>query len=335
MVEKNQEAALMGVQPKAPARAAQLCFDKVDSHFGAISALLGNDQVFDEVARTLRQMKDSNDPVEEKKAVAVALAALAGGQAMDVNSEDWPTAVRQVLRERQDTSEKYWREKKKKFELQKEKSPSVVVPISHKPFFSADPRKLKEPFKFPVETHGKSFSESHFVQALLDHSKVVLKELSAANFSRLNLDHLEAGALKTFRGRAQTMVHVTPGNFGKLLARLSHRVSKDGQRDFRGMCCLRGAFGDGHDMVVSLSKKPHGDPMVKVPQVVAPFRIGFPVKVGNRPRQRPGGCSPLSSTFEAYIEEGLTYEQAAKSLSIPIGTVRSRIFRVRELVQDC
>lgn len=43
----------------------------------------------------------------------------------------------------------------------------------------------------------------------------------------------------------------------------------------------------------------------------------------------------LSSTFEAYIEEGLTYEQAAKSLSIPIGTVRSRIFRVRELVQDC
>ncbi len=43
----------------------------------------------------------------------------------------------------------------------------------------------------------------------------------------------------------------------------------------------------------------------------------------------------LSSTFEAYIEEGLTYEQAAKSLRIPIGTVRSRIFRVRELVQDC
>jgi RNA polymerase sigma factor (sigma-70 family) len=43
----------------------------------------------------------------------------------------------------------------------------------------------------------------------------------------------------------------------------------------------------------------------------------------------------LSSTFEAYIEEGLTYEQAAQSLSIPIGTVRSRIFRVRELVQDC
>lgn len=43
----------------------------------------------------------------------------------------------------------------------------------------------------------------------------------------------------------------------------------------------------------------------------------------------------LSSTFEAYIEEGLTYEQAAKSLSIPIGTVRSRIFRVRELVQGC
>lgn len=43
----------------------------------------------------------------------------------------------------------------------------------------------------------------------------------------------------------------------------------------------------------------------------------------------------LSSTFDAYIRDGLTYEEAAKSLSIPIGTVRSRIFRVRELVQDC
>jgi RNA polymerase sigma factor (sigma-70 family) len=43
----------------------------------------------------------------------------------------------------------------------------------------------------------------------------------------------------------------------------------------------------------------------------------------------------LASTFEAYIEEGLTYDQTAKSLSIPIGTVRSRISRVRELVQDC
>jgi RNA polymerase sigma factor (sigma-70 family) len=43
----------------------------------------------------------------------------------------------------------------------------------------------------------------------------------------------------------------------------------------------------------------------------------------------------LSSTFEAYIEDGLTYEEAAKLLRIPIGTVRSRISRVRELVQDC
>lgn len=153
----------MGVQPKDPVRAAQLCFDRVDLNFGAISALLGNDRVFEEVARTLRQMKDSNDPVEEKKAVAVALAALASGQAMDVNSEDWPTAVRQVLRERQDTSEKYWREKKKKFELQKEKTPSVVIPTSHKPFLSADPRRLKGPLEEPIEINGEMFFEVQFV----------------------------------------------------------------------------------------------------------------------------------------------------------------------------
>lgn len=264
MVEKNQEAALMGVQPKDSVRAAQLCFDRVDLNFGAISALLGNDRVFEEVARTLRQMKDSNDPVEEKKAVAVALAALAAGQAMDVNSEDWPTAVRQVLRERLDTSEKYWREKKKKFELQKEKYLSVVVPTSHKPFFSADPERLKERFRFPIEIEGKTIEESHFVQAFLDHPKAILKDLSAVKFSSLNFAQLEANIGKALLGRSQNMVHVVPENFGKLLVRLSSRVPKDGQRDFRGECCVRGAFNGGHDMVVRLSRKPSDQPMVRV-----------------------------------------------------------------------
>lgn len=264
MVEKNQEAALMGVQPKDPARAAQLCFDKVDSHFGAISALLGNDQVFDEVAQTLRQMKESKDPGDERKAVAVALAALASGQAMDVNSEDWPTAVRQVLRERQDTSEKYWREKKKKFELQKEKDPSVRIPTSHKPFFSADPRKLKRPCLFPVEIDGKSFLEFHFVQAFLERPKTILKDLGALNLSPLDHAPLNANYLTYYHGGAQTMAHVVPENFGKLLARLSHRVPKDGTLDFRGVCCLKGNFNEVRDMVVRLSKKSHDDLMVKV-----------------------------------------------------------------------
>lgn len=196
MVEKNQEAALMGVQPKDPARAAQLCFDKVDSHFGAISALLGNDQVFDEVAQTLRQMKESKDPGDERKAVAVALAALASGQAMDVNSEDWPTAVRQVLRERQDTSEKYWREKKKKFELQKEQYPSVVIPTSHKPFLSADLNKLKSSAEFPLKVGEKTLLETHFIQAFLDHPKAILKDLSACNISSIDVDQLGANFLK-------------------------------------------------------------------------------------------------------------------------------------------
>ena len=264
MVEKNQEAALMGVQPKDFVRAAKLCFDQVDSHSGAISALLGNDQVFEEVARTLHKMKDSNDPVEERKAVAVALAALAGGQAMDVSSEDWPPAVRLVLRERWETSEKYWREKEKKFELQREKNPSVIVPISRKPFFSSDPQRLKKPCRFPMELGRRTFDDFHFVQAFLDHPKAILKDISAGHFSSLDLDQLEANSLKASRGCSQTMVHVVPENFGKLLTRLSRCVPKDGQRDFRGHCCLRGVFNAGHDMVVRLSKKPSDHPMVRV-----------------------------------------------------------------------
>jgi RNA polymerase sigma factor (sigma-70 family) len=55
-------------------------------------------------------------------------------------------------------------------------------------------------------------------------------------------------------------------------------------------------------------------------------------RVQDKLREMP---ESLSSTFEAYIEDGLTYEETAQSLSIPVGTVRSRIFRVRELVRDC
>ncbi len=168
MVEKNQEAALMGVQPKDLARAAKLCFDKVDPHFGAISALLGNEQVFEEVARTLRQMKDGNDPVEEKKAVTV------GRQ-------------------------------------------HVAKAVAHR-------ERFVESEEGPADTRG-----------------------------------------------APDVFHI-----------------------------------------VSMQQR---------------LRL-----VDEKMRAMP---EALSSTFEAYIEEGLTYEQAAKSLSIPIGTVRSRIFRVRELVQGC
>lgn len=264
MVEKNQEAALMGVQPKDLARAAKLCFDKVDPHFGAISALLGNEQVFEEVARTLRQMKDGNDPVEEKKAVTVALAALAGGQAMDVSSEDWPTQVRQVLRERLDTSEKYWLEKKKKFELQKENDPSVVVPTSHKPFFSADPKRFRKPFQSPIKVEGKVIGENHFVLAFMAHPKTILKELSTFNFSSFDVAQLDANLLKISRGGGKTMVHVVPENFGKLLVSLSHQVPKNGAREFWGLRCLKGAFTQARAFVVRLSKSSHDDPMVKV-----------------------------------------------------------------------
>lgn len=117
----------MGVQPKDPLPATKLCFEKVDAHFGSVSALLSNEQVFQEAAQMLRQMKDSKDPEDERRAVAVAQAALASGHAMDVDSEEWPAAVRQMLRERQNISEKYWSEKIKKFERLKENSLSVVV----------------------------------------------------------------------------------------------------------------------------------------------------------------------------------------------------------------
>lgn len=51
-------------------------------------------------------------------------------------------------------------------------------------------------------------------------------------------------------------------------------------------------------------------------------------RVQEKLRDMPHG---LALTFAAYVEEGMTYEEAARSLSIPVGTVRSRMYRVREL----
>lgn len=271
LVEKNQEAALIGVRPRNVERAAKLCFDKVDAHFGAVSALLGNDRVFDEVVRTLRQMKTNDDPEEEKKAVAVALAALSAGRPMEVNGKDWPPAVRKVLQERRDASHRYQVEKRKKFEARREAGRSVMIPLLRKPFFSADPEKLKEPFRFPIELEGTTVQELHFVQAFVDHPKSILKQLSAADFSSLDLAQLEKSSVQASRGRSQTVVHTAPENFGKLLARLSCRVPKDGLRDFRGRCCM-GPFRKAHDMVVRLSKKPSDGPMVKV-AVYMPYMV--------------------------------------------------------------
>lgn len=46
------------------------------------------------------------------------------------------------------------------------------------------------------------------------------------------------------------------------------------------------------------------------------------------------GLTPkIRETFEAILEGEITYEEAAKKLNIPIGTVRSRISRVRALVR--
>lgn len=40
----------------------------------------------------------------------------------------------------------------------------------------------------------------------------------------------------------------------------------------------------------------------------------------------------LGATFDALFRDHLTYEEAAKSMGVPIGTVRSRASRVRELL---
>lgn len=101
--------------PKDPRQAAKLCFEKADAHFGAVSSLLGNDQVFECVKRTLRGIKKSGGAEQEKKAMAVTLAALEGGQAMDAGSKEWPTAVCQLLRERSKSRDKYWIDKGEKF----------------------------------------------------------------------------------------------------------------------------------------------------------------------------------------------------------------------------
>jgi RNA polymerase sigma-70 factor (ECF subfamily) len=42
----------------------------------------------------------------------------------------------------------------------------------------------------------------------------------------------------------------------------------------------------------------------------------------------------MRATFEAVLDGDTTYEEAARQLNIPIGTVRSRVSRVRAAVRD-
>ncbi|MEC4717809.1 RNA polymerase sigma factor [Noviherbaspirillum sp. CPCC 100848] len=42
----------------------------------------------------------------------------------------------------------------------------------------------------------------------------------------------------------------------------------------------------------------------------------------------------MRATFEAVLDGGTTYEEAARQLNIPIGTVRSRVSRVRAAVRE-
>jgi RNA polymerase sigma factor (sigma-70 family) len=48
-----------------------------------------------------------------------------------------------------------------------------------------------------------------------------------------------------------------------------------------------------------------------------------------------GGLSPdIRATFEAVVDGESTYEQAAEELQVPVGTVRSRVSRVRAAVRS-
>ena len=54
----------------------------------------------------------------------------------------------------------------------------------------------------------------------------------------------------------------------------------------------------------------------------------------NKVNEFLGDLSPkIRTTFEAVLEGDISYEEAAKQLQIPIGTVRSRISRVRASVR--
>ncbi|WP_194726274.1 RNA polymerase sigma factor [Noviherbaspirillum malthae] len=74
-------------------------------------------------------------------------------------------------------------------------------------------------------------------------------------------------------------------------------------------------------------------------QVVDPYRIDPMALIASR--QIAGKVDAvldrldpeIRATFEAVLEGDVTYEEAARQLQIPVGTVRSRVSRVRALVR--
>ncbi len=301
LIVERQVAALARYPADKLRDTARVCLDMARTHPQEVTVLLWKPEVAREAMVLLRYAQETATPEEASKALAHAL--LQAGH--DLTGRAWPASVLELLQNRKKDNVDYWASKVQKFRGHPVKDDLPCFKERGLPFLSLSKQKSAVNLNARLGEAGKRFVCAHLALAIQDNPKAFLTRISQRDVGFLDRTVLNQRHRESRSRLGLSAVQFTPENFGRLLVRVACGVPWGGVRSFEVSYTL--VFH-----IVSLQQR---------------LRL-----VDRKMRAMP---EALSSTFEAYIEEGLTYEQAAKSLRIPIGTVRSRIFRVRELVQDC
>lgn len=222
----------------------------VQSHPEEVRVLLWNPKTAEHAMAMLR---DEARDLAPDTAVALARELLNAGKRMDKNEPNWPDAVRDLLRQREDASATYWRVKAKKFEPKPAKGLQRAF-RERLPFYSFSEAKSVQNFNGKLGQEGQKYVCAHLAEAVKDDPKTFLKRISLQDVSWLNHARLRERRRELRHVRGRRTVPFTPENFGRLLVRVAGLVRPDETRSFAVYYVTAIRDAHGHGMRVFLKK---------------------------------------------------------------------------------
>lgn len=261
-IQKNQVAALARCDPMHPRDMAELCLEMAKSHPEGVAVLLWNQSVFEQAVVLVRDAEKNNTPQDDM--LALVHAILNAGHRVEGKDFGWPAVVCELVKERQKISLDYWNEKERKFKNCQPRGELNTGFSKGFPFFSKSKKKCSDNLMVALEKGGKPLQRHHLAQAVQVRPKDFLKEISAKDVSRLDLEKLERDSAKTWQHRGEYLVQCSTIHFGRLLAHLSCTVPRGKSQSFGMRFGVARDMGDVHEMRVFLEKPPGDSPMMKV-----------------------------------------------------------------------
>lgn len=227
LIAQGQVAALVRYPADNPGDTARVCLDMAKAHPHEVTVLLWKEAVAREAMDLLRHAEETSVPEDASEALARAL--LSAGHGLAVNSQQWPTSVRDLLQKRKKANADYWASKLKKFEDDPLKNGFPCFKARGAPFLSRSEQKSALNQNMKLGEKGKKFSCAQLAEAIQDDPKAFLKRISQRDVSFLDHAALDRRYLEARHHGGSTSVQFTSENFGKLLARVASRV-RPGER---------------------------------------------------------------------------------------------------------